>query len=344
MSYLQIIVLGSMGLDNNLKYVASVAACGAATGLFVLHYLCGVSFRFKTFTTPPPADTSQPKFSPKFQILSQNTWCLPFLGGRRRRQRLQILINKIKEEQPAFVCLQELFLLSFCGIFMLCGDLKFVHTELVKLGYISCTNPKDSLPTFFGLNSGLMIYSKYALETSGSFEYDGKELPFPKSLVCRGLTYAIYKVTDSESLLIVNTHFENAIRSATESSINALAKYMRESLNCKEIKYVAVMGDFNICSHGSWELDIVNEEEGLYSKLATALRKECGLKCDLFKECERSFRYELTERPNATYDHMFVNDALKRTCVQYGTKDWNQNGLDMSDHLGLMAHFDLLQM
>eukprot|EP01083_Nonionella_stella_P295432 1004116_1 len=221
-----------------------------------------------------------------------------------------------------------------CGI-LICGDLYFANTELSKLGYVVSSDPKQSLPRWFGFNSGLMLYSKIPSQASGAFPYNATHLPFPKSLVCRGLIYGIYQINTHDQLLVVNTHFENAVRPAKLSEIEDLAHCLNTKLNCNGIKYVIVMGDFNICSNDSWELNI-DKEKRLYRTLSDTLRDVCGLQYDLFRDCQRSFRYELTERPNAVYDHMFVNENLHKTTVQQEVKDWVENGLAMSDHFGLM--------
>ena len=223
---------------------------------------------------------------------------------------------------------------------MLCGDLIYVKEQLAKLGYFSCTDPKKSLPKWLGSNNGLMIFSKMVAEQSGSIDYDAnKYMPFPKSTINRGFVYAIFTINDDDKILVVNTHFENAIRKSKLGSIKELSNYLANNLaDYNAIKYVMTMGDFNICSNWTWQMHIKDKDQRLYSILSKTLKEECGLDFDIFNGFERSYRQTPVDK-SATYDHMFINQNLKKLLKHQEIKDWKDNNLVMSDHYGLMDHF-----
>merc|ERR1719150_964649 len=115
---------------------------------------------------------------------------------------------------------------------------------------------------------------------------------------------------------------------------------MKDQLRCDDIKYITVMGDFNICSNGSWE-ESLSKDQRLYTILSSKLSEQCNLNHDIFGQENRSFRYELKERPNAMYDHMFVTNALKTVNTNALIKDWKERDTVVSDHFGLLAEFNL---
>lgn len=104
--------------------------------------------------------------------------------------------------------------------------------------------------------------------------------------------------------------------------------------------YCMVTGDFNICSHGTWEQHLAKEDQ-LYTALTNSMAR-CGLVTDLFLNVDRTFRQNITEMDvDSCYDHAFVNDLLKNNIVSAKIVD-KQNedkSLFVSDHYGLAITF-----
>ena len=330
-------------------YLVILILCAIPIAIFILDYLYGVKFSWNYKMTNDVNKISSSKISKltndkkSFSVLSQNTWCLLLGGGGKRRERIILMISKIKSEKPEFICLQESYCCKLFGVILLCGDLIFLKQQLSNLGYFCCNDPAKSLPRLFGFNNGLMLFSKIMPEkdSCNSIDFDSnKYLPFPKSVVCKGFIYSIFKInSNGDKLLIVNTHFESGIRKCKLGAIQELSDYLRNNIaNYDEIKYKLCTGDFNICSNWTWENNINDKDKRLYSILSKTLNEKCGLTFDIFNGFERSYRQTKVDK-SATYDHMFINDNLKMLLSNQEIKDWKKNKLVVSDHYGLSASF-----
>merc|ERR1719245_1068453 len=133
----------------------------------------------------------------KFRILSQNVWCIFGVGGSRKKERLKLLMEQIKKEQPEIICFQELFVFSCLYINVLQEELTYIDTELVKLGYIY--NNKQTESFLFGISNGLMMYSKYKFEECKLESYNNEHLSFPKNIINKGLIGGIFKLNNQSS-------------------------------------------------------------------------------------------------------------------------------------------------
>lgn len=185
----------------------SVFALAGSTLLF-LHLKFGM--RLINYAITKENTTNDRKLLPsQFSILSQNIWCSFFSFGAYRQKRLQLLFDNITKDNPDIICLQEMFIFSigFCGV-MLSGDFEYLHQRLLSIGYHFFNNPLETLP-FFGCNSGLMIYSKYAMKETKGEAFDIKHRRY---ISCKGYLNAVFSVEVKEEqriLNIVNTHLEH---------------------------------------------------------------------------------------------------------------------------------------
>eukprot|EP01083_Nonionella_stella_P308906 1091912_1 len=266
-----------------------------------------------------------------FSICSHNIWCSFVYGGPKRKKRLQLLVDNIAKDQPDVICLQEMFVFSL-GPFVICGDFDYLHHQLVhSLGYTHYSNPTQSLPSLFGGNNGLMIYSKHRLHSCDSYAFDTN---IRRHFSAKGWLSASIKLSESndQKINIINTHLEHANRDYILGQLNVL----KHQVNNTDTFNVC-LGDFNICSNHTFQ-ENYSTSHRLYDILSNVMT-ERGLPYDLFNNEERTFRIT-KEEPSASYDHMFVNQELKNKIVSTHLLDYHDTNLVASDHYGLLVHID----
>ena len=101
-----------------------------------------------------------------------------------------------------------------------------------------------------------------------------------------------------------------------------------------------VVGDFNVCSNEfGQQLDGSAEFQALQFAMQSA-----GFPAELPQSFDAERPGTLRPAPNSklrcTPDHMFVTCKLKDCCVSSSVADTrDRNGLEVSDHLGLIAEF-----
>eukprot|EP01084_Bolivina_argentea_P080382 145621_1 len=261
----------------------------------------------------------------QIKILSQNIWCVFFKGGPQRRKRLQILIQKIKDDNPDIICLQEMHLLGL-GLLLLCGDYLYVQRNLVQLGYIYHTDPKLSTP-YFGGSSGCVIFSKYPMisSTSNVFQHirPGR---------CKGWVVANIGIPNPCNLKVVTTHLEHKNKKRQKKQIKELAfDIISNVLDSYDADArVLCMGDFNACS----KYTSGNEYDFLCEQLRVA-----GLKTDLYRNTEGTKSKLKSRAGSQSLDHLFINDACKPYVKDCEVVDYRNEERIMSDHLGLLTTF-----
>eukprot|EP01084_Bolivina_argentea_P152726 266360_1 len=217
------------------------------------------------------------------------------------------------------------------GPFILCGDFEYLHKQLVNnLGYTYYSNPKQTLPKIFGGNNGLMIYSKYKLDSCNSYSFNTNIRRF---FSAKGWISTNIKLLESENekITIINTHLEHSNRNYKLKQLETLST----QINCDKSKYRICLGDFNICSRHTFEEEYESPNR-LYDILSDSMNEK-GLKYDLFNDVERTFRVTDKE-PNSCYDHIFVDESVARMITATYIKDYHdkKNDIVMSDHYGLM--------
>ena len=318
------------------KFVGfSTGFCTSA--LVTLHYKFGLRLRNIDFEGDQSKnlENNGNALPTKFSILSQNTWCSFVYGGTERQKRLKILIDNIKTDNPDILCLQEMFIFAL-GPFLICGDFEYLHNELVNnLGYKYYSNPKETLPTIWGGNNGLMVYSKYAMNECRSYAFDTK---IRRRFSAKGWITTKIKTSESndDTLHLINTHLEHRNRDFKLKQLDVLNNEIKGG---DSDKYRICLGDFNVCSRYTFE-DDYEKPDRLYDILENMM-KENDLKYDLYNGVERTFRMT-KEEPNACYDHVFVNKSVKDIVDGTYIMDYSDDNTDlvMSDHYGLLTEID----
>ena len=318
------------------KFMA--ASTGLLTsGLATLHYKFGLRLRNINLDSDnqdlKKMENNDIGLPSKFSILSQNTWCSFVYGGPKRKQRLQLLIDNISKDNPDILCLQEMFMFAL-GPFLVCGDFKYLHDELVNnMGYKYYSDPKQTLPTIWGGNNGLMIYSKYKINECKSYSFDNK---IRRRFSAKGWISAKLKMDNDDTLQIINTHLEHSNRDYKLKQLDVIKETINNDDNGND-KYRMCLGDFNICSRHTFENDYQRPKR-LYDILETIM-SDNGLKYDLFNGVERTFR-KTKEEPHSCWDHIFVNQNVKSIVDGTYVMDYSDDDLNMSDHYGLLVEMD----
>lgn len=358
----------------------------------------------------------------KFSILCQNTWCSFFAGGPSRQQRLQILIDEIKQEQIKnpnlnILCFQEVFLFAL-GPLMGSGDFEYLTKKLCDLGYIYYSDPKLSLPKYIGCNNGLVTYSKQPFEykcnsflsknrryglykgwietihklsvnnkENANLNYqensaekrinrnnndnggnnEKKQENYKENKENKDNVQNMENMENKDKLVVFNTHFEHAIRKHKLGQIDEICDAWRRydgSININSSDNSGsknddndkdscsgnggsfgnrlCLGDFNICSNDSFEEEILSKSDRLYSILTNKFSsKDIGLNNDATIDYQFGQTFRSTKKePNASYDHIFYNDYVKQWMTKSEIKDYKDGDIVMSDHFGIMSHFD----
>eukprot|EP01052_Picozoa_sp_SAG31_P011256 SAG31_NODE_634_length_13365_cov_182.161767_3_plen_465_part_00 len=99
------------------------------------------------------------------RIFSLNTWCSHFLGGPRRAERLQLVIDHLETVRYDLVVFQELFTFGIgFRSFRFDGEQRWMATELRRLGYIHSSSAATATNApWFGQDSGLCAFSRWPL-------------------------------------------------------------------------------------------------------------------------------------------------------------------------------------
>ena len=327
----------------------------------------GYGLRLRSYCLAPPSteesnsitEKSSNVESPKpsglptnFSLLTHNIWLIFFIGGSKRRKRIDILIENIKiqekENNLQVLCIQEAFIFALSPFFMLCGDFEYLAKKLSEIGFIYYTDPKDSLPPYIGINSGLVTFSKQPIYKYKCHTFKSQRLA---KYVKRGCVLTVFKLNDNENqeteMMVVNTHFENIVAKYKIDQMNEVADVIKEYRSENDIDgnddnvCLLSCGDFNICSNGTWELKIPKKQR-LYQKLCDTFAKN-GLNYDCVNELEisgieRTFRQTKVDY-QASYDHVFMTEKLKEMIVKTQVQDYKQGDTVMSDHYGILVKF-----
>ena len=223
--------------------------------LYKLHCKYGVRFRSIKLSQeandmPKRYNMTMKSKSKQIKILSQNIWCVFFRGGGpERNKRLKILIDNVAKDNPDIICLQEMHLIGL-GPLLLCGDYLFVKENLIKLGYIHHSDPKESTP-FFGSSSGCVIFSKYPIITSSSNIFKNRRI-----FRCKGWIYTHISISNNIDFKIVNTHletfdfdmrFEQMKEITNDIDENVINRHKNDTQS-----FILCLGDFNVCSNGNY--------------------------------------------------------------------------------------------
>ncbi|CAE7811330.1 unnamed protein product [Symbiodinium sp. CCMP2592] len=289
------------------------------------------------------------------RVLSQNVWNSFFAGGPERKARLMAFREELERLRVDVVIVQEMFVLGL-GPLCLQGDAEDAGQLLLQLGFVHQTSPTASRP-LLGQSSGLVVYSKYPIKKEKHEVFESR-----RSVTAKGWLEVVIVLGSADGseakqlkqlllfareLTIFNTHLEHSHHPSwvcvRQDQCRQLAKRAREVLaeeSASSTAYAMVVGDFNVCSNEfGQQLDGSAEFQALQVAMQSA-----GFPAELpqWFDAERpgTLRPAPDGKLRCTPDHMFVTCKLKDCCVSSSVADTrDRNGLEVSDHLGLIAEF-----
>lgn len=227
--------------------------------------------------TQPTAPSAVSARADELRVFSANVWCHYFsalawmLTGCRRlvgtmsplpfRPRLDVAAEHAAQHGADVVVLQELFVLRL-GPLVLAGAWEHMAQRMARLGLVHASDPRASLPRFFGQNSGLAIFSRHPLHPepgATSLFRSSRERFNRKGVECARVAWS-----PGASLMLCATHFDahsprtqeaqlgelNAAVSRCASAVTGAADAAAEdgaaSAQPPPPVAIVVCGDFNI--------------------------------------------------------------------------------------------------
>ena len=253
------------------------------------------------------------------RILSQNMWGV-YLGnyGPNFQTRLARLATAATKYDVLLI--QEFSLFKLFPLTLGASYMENFYQQISDhMPFSSMNNVSDSLPYFFGGNTGLIIFSRYPIISTTETVFTN--YPWFEG-TNKGFQHVRIQVQRRRPVLlhVINTHLYASWRPwVRPAQLQEIADYKKE-INQNEIMIVA--GDFNICPR--------THENGA---------REFKMMCDVMMPLE------LKSNPNrityisddATYDHCFVGGAVSEVdvspveiCYKIGELEF-----PISDHNGL---------
>jgi endonuclease/exonuclease/phosphatase family metal-dependent hydrolase len=256
----------------------------------------------------------------------------------RYNARLSILAARIAEEKYDVVCVQELFLLRV-GPFVYTFNFRLFAKHMAIAGYIYHTDPTESLPSHFGQNSGVCIFSKRPLSSMEAEVYhasDEKVLS-SKGFVCASVIVELPSRSPVEvSVFSVHTdarHWPSKILQL-EQIKTKIASVKTSSQRAKKSVEFVIAGDFNVCPQRVGE---GGYDDGRQYKSMTQQMKAAADLEDAWKEEE-----SLPTEGEASLDHIFI-EPTKWKVVNKGRAEYKGPcGKSVSDHLGLSIDLEVV--
>lgn len=263
----------------------------------------------------------------RFRVLSLNMFGAPFLS-RKITERFTLIADELQKEQPDVICMQEVHL--------------YPHLHLLKV--LMPDYPYTAYKRFlYGPKSGLVIFSKLPLQDSTFTGFEERGSLKNKSIVARIIRNGFLKVRiKNTKIIIYNTHLtpntdidhspENRFSKLIASQLFQIGKKAREDM--LDGYEVIMTGDFNLPPESLYYQKFV-ESYGMF---------------DVFQDNHRptyhkAFRPD--DKPGHRLDYIFIPDRselIKHISSHYILDEpINRNGkeLYLSDHIGVLASFDL---
>lgn len=209
-------------------------------------------------------DTSDEATPQLIRIFSVNVWCHIFAAIRSLlplfarpsapglmpmvplAPRLSAIADVLGDGAGDIVIVQELFILRV-GPFVLSSLYLLFASRMAALGLVHRSNPRDSLPRFFGQNSGLAIFSRWPLDDARSVGFAHTR----ERLNRKGVVHAVVRLPgNAPSLAVAATHLDkrrSAAKAAQIAQVGALARSALLVLSAAQRPRALVLcGDFNI--------------------------------------------------------------------------------------------------
>ena len=247
--------------------------------------------------------------SPSFRILTLNVWSHYLVRAPCRQTRLDKIVEWIKKQDYDVLCIQELFLLKLT-IYSRSSELDNFVTSLQEHGYIHHTDPKASLPSFFGQNSGLIILSKLPFTSTTSAIFDTASITEYSNN--KGFITATIQVTPNQNICVCTAHLD-AHSDARLSQLKQIGTFLKEG-PFKQHTPIVVLGDLNICPRST-------------PKHYEALKNELN-DIHIVDIVDKDL---VTHIYGATLDHIFISkDLLSSNFVSKYLED--DNAKMLSDH------------
>jgi len=257
------------------------------------------------------------------RVLTYNVQMLPeSLKKIKQQKRAEAIIQAIDSLDYDVIFFQEIFDKKQCHFFWNALKSKFPYRQ------------KDEKKYFLKVNNGLMIWSKFPLQSQSNITFQ-KATQWDKWSK-KGAIFAL-TIINNDSILLVNTHLQSdynkqnhEIRTAQLVQIkNHIEKHYNTSNSI-------VAGDFNI--------DILKDNEALDSILIQPFQLKIG---DYYHN-EKITRTPVNKwveanAPKTSYDLIlanFIKEFVHNTRkIKYFRKNIDNIVYDLSDHYALEAVF-----
>ena len=177
----------------------------------------------------------------KLKIITFNIWDIPFWFSKKREERVHRIGDYLKSFNPDIICLQEAF------------DVKHrtrIHNALGRELYNIIEEYDETRRVLlfkrFDLTGGLVIFSKFPIETSVFYPFERPmRMALPERIGRKGFLKTLLK-TPEGLLLVVNAHLYQGWRKHNQKMRTRQLQQLLENLNEGDHKLPIIMtGDFN---------------------------------------------------------------------------------------------------
>jgi len=274
------------------------------------------------------------RYDGKLKVLTWNVQMLPRIGAlfseslrKMQNERTDWIIDYLGQNDYDVILLQE------------CFDNKFIDAAQERLAKRYPYSILPLRPDWYKLSNGLMILSRYRLETIDQITFG--RLSQSDLFTAKGAILA--KITlDTQSLYIVNTHLqadydEKKYHDIRREQMQSIQKDLIDPNIKPEDEKLLIAGDLNI-------------EENIESTEYTALIKEFKWKdwvFDFFKKPSISFDAENSWNKSchqsvrldyflSNFTSNVLNIKIEKPCKKHGN-----DLINLADHYGISAEFSL---
>jgi len=227
-----------------------------------------------------------------------------------------------------------------------------------SLGYTYFTDPSLSLPSYFGQNTGLLIFSRIPIISEHSNIFKKKGSITNKGFIEVTLDLSLPSIEEKEKsdgdLHIICTHLDAVRKKLRKQQLLQISKRIEELVVMKAT--FIILGDFNVPSpsveynelldifggskYYQNALDVKKEGGGTYRSMPK-LTKLCleYLTAGIYRS---GIPIEDSQKSNRSLDHTFIRNENKRREVivkECQILNWlnREKTMPVSDHFGILA-------
>lgn len=258
--------------------------------------------------------------SKEFSALSLNTWMIPF-QGKKVNQRLKQIKKIVKNYDISGF--QEVF-----------GRRK---RRIIRSGAPSGWSSSVMRGSFPRINSGLVNISKFKMIKN--LFYPFQKCKGGQCFAKKGVLYSFLNLGDGIFLNLYNTHLQayTSDRGVREAQLKTLKFALKRNDNGYP---VILMGDLNIIADTNEHTDFNRSFPMLFDSWSELRPSDSGYTWDQ----DRNYyarRYSKREDPPAQrLDYIYYAHGIKHQVTPLEMNVLDQ-GIELSDHYGISASFDI---